>query len=180
MPFLARSSGPLLVASLAILSCGGGNTATPAATAPEPAAAGGSPRPSSTPGSPVIPSAAVDDGSAGADEGVAPAASAAPATRCTSPAQIRAVVIGHKGALQACYELEARTDPSLHGGVTVSWRVDASGAVTEADLVGSTLGNARVEGCVLRQVRSWRFPATGTGGQVTFPFAFGMTPQAHP
>jgi hypothetical protein len=91
-----------------------------------------------------------------------------------SPEQIRRVVVAHRGALQACYEIEAQKDPTLRGGVTASWTIDPSGAVTSAGLAGSTIHNARVEGCVLRQVRSWHFPSSDGVSQAQFPFSFGI------
>jgi hypothetical protein len=91
-----------------------------------------------------------------------------------NPEQIRRVVIAHRGALQACYEIEAQKDPTLKGGVTVSWTIDASGGVTSAGLAGSTIHNARVEGCVLRQVKNWHFPSSDGVSQATFPFSFGI------
>ncbi|HEY8041383.1 MAG TPA: AgmX/PglI C-terminal domain-containing protein [Polyangiaceae bacterium] len=91
-----------------------------------------------------------------------------------NPEQIRRVVIAHRGALQACYEIEAQKDPTLKGGVTVSWTIDASGGVTSAGLAGSTIHNPRVEGCVLRQVRTWHFPSSDGVSQATFPFSFGI------
>jgi hypothetical protein len=91
-----------------------------------------------------------------------------------NPEQIRRVVVAHRGALQACYEIEAQKDPTLRGGVTVAWTIDASGGVTSANVSGSTIHNARVEGCVLRQVRSWRFPSSDGVSQATFPFTFGI------
>jgi hypothetical protein len=91
-----------------------------------------------------------------------------------NPEQIRRVVLAHRGALQACYEIEAQKDSSLKGGVTVSWSIDPSGAVTTAGVGGSTIHNARVEGCVLRQVRTWHFPSSDGVSQATFPFSFGI------
>ena len=91
-----------------------------------------------------------------------------------SPEQIRRVVVAHRGALQACYEIEAQKDPTLRGGVTAAWTIDASGAVTSASQAGSTIHNARVEGCVLRQVRTWHFPSSDGVSQATFPFSFGI------
>jgi hypothetical protein len=91
-----------------------------------------------------------------------------------SPEQIRRVVLAHRGALQACYEIEAQKDPSLRGGVTASWTIDPTGGVTSATLAGSTIHNARVEGCVLRQVRTWHFPSSDGVSQATFPFSFGI------
>jgi hypothetical protein len=91
-----------------------------------------------------------------------------------NPEQIRRVVLAHRGALQACYEIEAQKDPSLRGGVTVSWTIDPSGSVTSANVGGTTIHNARVEGCVLRQVRTWHFPSSDGASQPTFPFSFGI------
>ena len=82
--------------------------------------------------------------------------------------------LAHRGALQACYEIEAQKDPTLRGGVTATWTIDASGAVTSANMASSTIHNARVEGCVLRQVRAWRFPSSDGSSQPTFPFTFGI------
>jgi hypothetical protein len=91
-----------------------------------------------------------------------------------SAEQIRRVVEAHRGALRACYEIEAQKDPTLRGGVTAAWTIDPSGAVTVANLAGSTIHNARVEGCVLRQVRTWHFPSSEGPSQTTYPFSFGI------
>jgi len=92
-----------------------------------------------------------------------------------SQEQVRRVVMAHLGAVRACYESEAQRNPSLKGGVTVQWTIDPSGGVSSASLGGSTLGNPRVEGCVVRQVKGWHFPSSETptivGG---FPFKFGV------
>jgi hypothetical protein len=92
-----------------------------------------------------------------------------------SQEQVRRVVMAHLGAVRACYESEAQRNPGLKGGVTVQWSIDPSGTVSSASLGGSTLGNPRVEGCVVRQVKGWHFPSsespTIVGG---FPFKFGV------
>jgi outer membrane biosynthesis protein TonB len=82
--------------------------------------------------------------------------------------------MAHKGALQACYEIEAQKDPTLKGGVTVAWSIDPSGSVTSANVASTTMHNARVEGCVLRQVRNWHFPSSDSPSQPTYPFSFGI------
>jgi hypothetical protein len=89
--------------------------------------------------------------------------------------QVRRVVMSRVGALRACYEREAQKNPNLQGGVTVAWSIEPSGSVSGASIAGSTLGNGIVEGCVVRQVRGWRFPPaekpTTVGG---YPFKFGI------
>ena len=91
-----------------------------------------------------------------------------------NPEQIRRVVVAHRGALQACYEIEAQKDPTLRGGVTVAWTIDPAGAVTSANMSATSIHNARVEGCVLRQVRTWHFPSSDGVSQALFPFTFGI------
>lgn len=103
-------------------------------------------------------------------------AGGAPAARGgLSGEQIRRVVMAHLGAVRACYESEAQRNPGLKGGVTVVWSIEPGGSVSSASIGGSTLNNARVEGCVTRQVKNWKFPASDSATQVTgFPFKFGV------
>jgi hypothetical protein len=108
------------------------------------------------------------------EHGVQAGAGGGPVHGGLSAEQIRRVVVAHRGALQACYEIEAQKDPTLKGGVSVAWTIDASGAVTSAGLAGSSIHNARVEGCVLRQVKNWHFPSSDGNSQATFPFSFGI------
>jgi hypothetical protein len=93
-----------------------------------------------------------------------------------SAEQIRRVVLAHTGALRACYEGEAQRNPNLRGGVTVAWQIDPSGSVSGSPSIASTtLNNARVEGCVARQVKGWHFPASESPSTVTaYPFRFGV------
>jgi outer membrane biosynthesis protein TonB len=88
--------------------------------------------------------------------------------------QIRRVVMAHRGSLQACYEIEAQRNPNLKGGVTVQWQIDPSGSVSSASLAGTTMGNPRVEGCVVRQVKSWHFPSSESPSSTEWPFKFSV------
>jgi hypothetical protein len=89
------------------------------------------------------------------------------------PEPIRRVVLAHRGALQACFELESRKDPGLGGSITVDWVIDANGSVSDARMAESTMHNQRVEGCVVNEVRSWRFPPSDGRSTVSYPFSFG-------
>ncbi len=109
------------------------------------------------------------------ERGVSVAAGAPTSRGGLSQEQVRRVVAAHVGALRACYESEAQKNPSLKGGVTAAFQIDPSGSVSSASVANSSLGNPRVEGCVIRQVKSWRFPASDSptivGG---YPFKFGV------
>lgn len=92
-----------------------------------------------------------------------------------SPDQVLRVVMAHRGAVRACYESEAQRNPSLKGGIVLSWQISPDGSVTSPAVASSTLNNARVEGCVVRQLRGWHFPASETPTLVpTFPFSFAL------
>lgn len=92
-----------------------------------------------------------------------------------SPEQINRVVRANQAAIRYCYEVEVQRQPNLRGRVAINWRINLQGSVTSARVAESTLRNARVEGCMVRQIRRWRFPQPD-GGEVvvTYPFIFGV------
>jgi len=83
---------------------------------------------------------------------------------------VHRVVLSHTGAVKYCYEKELLRKPDLAGKVTTHFVIDKDGLVTEATITDSTLGDSAVEECLLRQIRSWHFPAKATS--VTYPFRF--------
>ncbi|MCC6874955.1 MAG: AgmX/PglI C-terminal domain-containing protein [Sandaracinaceae bacterium] len=91
-----------------------------------------------------------------------------------SPEQIMRVVRRNQAAIRYCYENEVQRQPNLRGRIEVQWRISLQGTVTTARIASSTMRNARVEGCIVRQVRNWRFDHPD-GGEVSvnFPFIFG-------
>lgn len=92
-----------------------------------------------------------------------------------SAEQIERVVRANQAALRYCYETELQRQRALKGKVLVQWRVDRAGAVPNARVTSSTLNNSGVEGCIVRQIRKWRFPKPN-GGEVNviYPFLFGV------
>ncbi len=89
-----------------------------------------------------------------------------------TPEQIRRVVMSRMGAFQACYDIGLDKDPTLHGGVTVAFSVSPGGDVASASVSHSSLGNPRVEGCVLRTFNRLRFPSADKATNAGFPFVF--------
>jgi outer membrane biosynthesis protein TonB len=91
-----------------------------------------------------------------------------------SPEQIMRVVRQNQAAVRYCYENELQRQPSLRGRIEIRWRIARNGSVSSARVGSSTMHNARVEGCIVRQVRRWRFPQPDGGEvDVNFPFIFG-------
>jgi outer membrane biosynthesis protein TonB len=76
------------------------------------------------------------------------------------------------GAFRACYESAASRNPDLKGSVSIAFKIAPGGSVSGASLAGSSLNNARVEGCMLRQFKRLRFPVADKGTNAAFPFVF--------
>jgi TonB family protein len=92
-----------------------------------------------------------------------------------SPEQIMRVVRANQAAIQYCYQTELQKQPNLKGKVTVHWRINRAGQVESSRIKSSSLRNPRVEGCMVRQIRRWKFPQPDGGSvDVDFPFLFGI------
>jgi TonB family protein len=91
-----------------------------------------------------------------------------------SAVQVRSVVTSHAAAIRACYDKERQANPGMKEGVVrVAWEIEKTGVVGRAWIAESTLGNASVEECVLRQIRAWQFEASDVSTKVAaFPFKF--------
>lgn len=88
-----------------------------------------------------------------------------------SKEQIDRVVRANQAAIKYCFEVEMQRQPKLQGAVHMSWRIDLAGRVTVVKVAKSTLGNARVEGCMSRQIKRWVFPKPD-GGEVDVLYPF--------
>jgi outer membrane biosynthesis protein TonB len=76
------------------------------------------------------------------------------------------------GAFRACYEMALAKDPEAKGGVTMAFAISPGGSVASASVASSSLGNARVEGCMLRTFNRLKFPVADKATNSVFPFVF--------
>lgn len=84
------------------------------------------------------------------------------------------VVRRHKKQIQFCFEKQLLRHPNLSGKVSLKWIITMSGGVTGAKVSSSSLGNKDAESCMLRSLRSWKFPKPQGGVvEVVYPFHFG-------
>ena len=93
-----------------------------------------------------------------------------------SKEQINKVVRAHLAGIKYCYEKELQHKSSLAGGIDVFWVIQPDGSVSRAQVKNTTMGDAAVEGCILRQVKQWQFPkapAQTTVGRYPFIFKGG-------
>ncbi len=88
-------------------------------------------------------------------------------------AAIKRVVRRGLPAITLCYEMELRLNPKLKGKVTVDIEVAGTGAVSMAEVISSSLNNKKVESCIVKKIRRWRFPKPEGGSTIiTYPFIF--------
>lgn len=90
------------------------------------------------------------------------------------PEVIQRIVRQNFGRYRLCYENGLRSDPSLHGRVTVRFVIDRSGAVQKATDGGSTLPDKTVVACVVRGFGNLSFPQP-EGGIVTVVYPIEFT-----
>lgn len=120
------------------------------------------------------PAAADTAEDAAADEGAADAGVAG--EKFTGKLQkhvIQRVIRRHVAAVRFCYERALAKDPKLAGKAVVRFVIDPDGKVSAAEIRDSSLKAPEVEGCILKRVRSWRFPQPEGGAvRVAYPFVF--------
>jgi TonB family protein len=87
---------------------------------------------------------------------------------------VRRVIQANKAQVRACYEEELNKNFNLYGKVTITWDIQAQGRVGRAFVKSSTLKNRNVEKCIVRRLKTWRFPVPpqGTTARVSYPFVF--------
>lgn len=88
---------------------------------------------------------------------------------------IRRVIRRHINEVKFCYEQQLNQRPDLEGRVTVRFIISPTGAVQNALVQNSSLGNQAVEGCVAAAVRRWTFPAPDGGGIVIVNYPFMLS-----
>jgi TonB family protein len=89
---------------------------------------------------------------------------------------IRRIIRRHINEVKYCYEQELVRKPELGGRVAVQFTIAATGQVVASVLSQSTMGNPRVENCVVQAVRRWEFPKPLGGGIVIVTYPFNFTP----
>jgi hypothetical protein len=90
-----------------------------------------------------------------------------------SKEQINRVVQANRAAIKYCFETGLQRKPKLQGAINAQWRIDRKGLVSITRVAKSTLDDSGVEGCILRQIKRWKFPEPDGGEvDVIYPFLF--------
>lgn len=84
-------------------------------------------------------------------------------------------------AIRSCYEKSLTTQPTLAGRVMTSFRIAADGRVDEAKEApgeGPPFPDPKVTECILKEIRTLRFPKPNGGGVVKVKYPFVFAPAA--
>ncbi len=89
-------------------------------------------------------------------------------------AELSRVMNQHKGRFSACYDAQAKKRPDLAGRVVLRFTVRDNGTVRNVKIKQSTLGDRKVEQCIVKVGESLSFtPRPGKGKtRVIYPFEF--------
>lgn len=108
----------------------------------------------------------------------APAAAPAPTASAEGPLQtdaIRRVMRLKLGAVKRCYDQGLARRPELAGNVLLRFAIQTNGAVSDCQVIRSTLADEPVERCIAAVVRGLEFPKAPRPTVVTYPFVFTTT-----
>ncbi|MEM9073578.1 MAG: DUF2330 domain-containing protein [Myxococcota bacterium] len=88
----------------------------------------------------------------------------------------RRILRRHSNVIRYCHERQLQRTPGLQGTLVAELQV-REGRVTASRITDSTVGNARVEGCIARHLRRVRFPADTGTNVVRYPIRLDATPR---
>jgi periplasmic protein TonB len=94
-----------------------------------------------------------------------------------SIASLMAVVHRYAGGIKYCYDRCLESRPEVKGRMVLLITVAPNGTVSKLQPVANTVKDDALEGCVLGQVKAWKFPAS-SGPAVSFRCPLVFTPPA--
>ena len=87
---------------------------------------------------------------------------------------IRRVILDNIHEIRNCYERQLNRSPDLFGKLVIEWDIEEKGRVKSAKAISNTTGSGDLASCVVRRLKSWRFPDPPEDqvARVTYPFVF--------
>ena len=89
---------------------------------------------------------------------------------------IKAIIVAHRDEARACYDKGLKDHPGIEGDLTVAFKIDPAGAVTEAsvDSTKSSINEATVGTCITDAIKRIKFAASKGGFETraTYPYNF--------
>ncbi len=96
-----------------------------------------------------------------------------PSTPWPSMRGLHKLMAMNQSKVRRCFLVAQAREGTVQGRMSVEFVIDNSGAILDARVGRSTLGNKKVESCIVSVVRGIRFPAIPNGSPITvrYPFA---------
>lgn len=97
-----------------------------------------------------------------------------PASQATrlAPKVVERVVNEHRAEVKACYDQESVRAKRPSGEVTLRFVVDPTGIPSRLSAEVPGVDAGRIERCLARSWKGWRFPVAAAETEVEFPFVF--------
>jgi hypothetical protein len=79
----------------------------------------------------------------------------------------------HMGAIKFCYDRELKSEPTLHGRISIRFTLASTGRLTDITVEKNTLETEAVGSCIVRLMSGWLMTSRPEEDvTVTFPFVF--------
>lgn len=86
---------------------------------------------------------------------------------------IQRVVSRRSKTIRYCYSKELQRFRNLKGKVKLMWIIGTSGSVEKVDVIEDSIKNSRMNSCLKRQVKRWKFSKPEGGKcRIKYPFVF--------
>lgn len=91
-----------------------------------------------------------------------------------SKEEVGKVIHAHLSEIRYCYESSMIRSPDLEGKLILDFTISTEGTVGGARVKESSLGDPRLDDCVIRRLTKWKFPQPkgGVSVAVSYPFIF--------
>lgn len=89
------------------------------------------------------------------------------------PEAITAAINKQSGLVEYCYQRRAKVNPNLRGRIDMEIVIEPSGKVSQARITNSSIKDKRLESCIVKNVKKWRFGKVDAGlVKIRVPFIF--------
>ena len=86
---------------------------------------------------------------------------------------ITTAINNQSASVEYCYQKRAKINPNLRGRIDLEIEIPPNGRVSRVNVLKSTLADNKLNQCISRAVRKWRFGAVDTGTvRIRVPFIF--------
>lgn len=87
--------------------------------------------------------------------------------------EVYAVIRQNLNQLRHCYEQTLQRSPNAAGTIKVRFAIVSGGRVSAQTVIQDTLGDVKMNACVLEKIARWKFPEPRAGAlNVSYPFNF--------